>query len=268
MPLEPIPLERREHEATYAALFSGALLRPDRETPSLVTGPAGKGATKRYNVYRNNVTVSLIEALADIYPAVRRITGEEFFRAMARFHLRETPPRSPLLFEYGREFPAFITRYEYAQDMPWLADVARIERAWLDAYHAADAEPLSPSALAPVPAERTCDLTFTPHPATRIVRSRFAAVTIFAANRSPDPFDRIDAAEPEDGLITRPGLEVVVRHLPAGGADLLSALIAGEALGVATDKALRACPFFDIGAAIASMIEAGAFASLRIGDVQ
>ena len=69
---------------------------------------------------------------------MQRITGVEFFRAMARFHIRETPPASPLLFEYGRDFPAFIERYEYAQGMPWLADVARIERAWLDAYHAAD----------------------------------------------------------------------------------------------------------------------------------
>jgi hypothetical protein len=197
MPLESIPLERSEPQASYAALFSGALTRPDQETPSLVAGPRGKGAIKRYNVYRNNVTVSLIEALAAIYPAVRRITGEEFFRAMARFHLRETPPSSPLLFEYGREFPAFIARYEYAQDLPWLADVARIERAWLGAYHAADVEPMSPSALAAVPAGRPGDLMFTPHPATRIVRSRFAAVTIFAANRSPDPFDRINGGEPE-----------------------------------------------------------------------
>src|SRR5271156_1592062 len=154
MPLEPIPLEPRRPQDSYTAMFSSALLRPERETPSLIAGPKGKGVVKRYNVYRNNVTVSLIEALAATFPAVRRITGEEFFRAMARFHIRETPPNSPLLFEYGRDFPPFVAGYEYAQDMPWLADVARIERAWLDAYHAADAEPLSPSALAAVPAER------------------------------------------------------------------------------------------------------------------
>ena len=129
--------------AAYSAVFSAALLEPDRETPALVSGPAGKAAAKRYNVYRNNVTVSLIDALAAVYPAVQRITGVEFFRAMARFHIRETPPTSPLLFEYGRDFPAFIERYEYAQGMPWLADTARIERAWLDAYHAADAAPLT-----------------------------------------------------------------------------------------------------------------------------
>ena len=190
----------------YSAVFSAALLKPDRETPALVSGPAGKAAAKRYNVYRNNVTVSLIDTLAGVYPAVQRITGVEFFRAMARFHIRETPPTSPLLFEYGRDFPAFIERYEYAQGMPWLADTARIERAWLDAYHEADAAPLTASDLASFPPERLADLVFAPHPATRLVRSRFAAVTIFAANRVPAPVEEIDASQAEDTLITRPGI--------------------------------------------------------------
>ena len=157
---------------------------------------------------------------------------------MARFHVRATPPTSPLLFEYGRDFPDFIERYEYARSMPWLADVARIERAWLDAYHAADAEPLAPQALASIPPERLADTVLTPHPATRIVRSRFPAVTIFAANRSDGPVGRIEATEPEDALVTRPGLEVVVRRLPPGGAVFLTRLIAGEPLGAAAAAAL------------------------------
>ena len=81
---------------------------PIARRPPIVAGPNGKAAVKRYNVYRNNVTVSLIDALAAVYPAVQRITGVDFFRAMARFHVRATPPTSPLLFEYGRDFPAFI----------------------------------------------------------------------------------------------------------------------------------------------------------------
>ena len=113
-------------KSSYGAAFSGALIDPERATPNCVAGRNGKTATKRYNVYRNNVTVGLIEALASIYPAVQRITGAEFFRAMARFHVRANPPRSPLLFEYGRDFPGFIERYEYARSLPWLADVARI----------------------------------------------------------------------------------------------------------------------------------------------
>jgi hypothetical protein len=252
--------------SSYAAAFAAALIDPECETPAILAGPSGKAAIRRYSVYRNNVTSSLIEALAAIYPAVQRITGVEFFRAMARFHIRATPPTSPLLFEYGRDFPAFIETYEYAGAMPWLADVARVERAWLDAYHAADAEPLSAEALSSVPPERLAELVFVVHPSTRIVCSRFSVVTIFAANRGGAPVDRIDASVPEDALITRPDLDVVVRHLPPGGAMFLKDLIAGRSLGIAAASALDSSPAFDIAAGIAGMIEAGAFTAATLEE--
>jgi len=258
------PLE--EELSSYADRFAAALIDPARATPSFVSGPDGKSAIRRYNVYRNNVTVSLINALAAVYPAVQRITGVEFFRAMARFHVRASPPTSPLLFDYGRDFPAFIETYEYARDMPWLADVARIERAWLNAYHAADAAPLSGDALALVPSERLADVVFTAHPATEVVRSPFAAVTIFAANRGEEMPGRIDAGTPEDALITRPEMDVVVRHLPEGGAVFLTSLMSGQTLGVAAASALRSSASFDIAANIAGMIEAGAFISINFGE--
>lgn len=259
MPPEPV---------SFAAAFAPALLDPMRAAPPVVTGPTGRAAGKRYDVYRNNVTVSLIDALAAIYPAVQRITGTDFFRAMARFHVRESPPTSPLLFEYGRGFPDFIAQYEHAQIMPWLADVARIERAWLDAYHAHDAAPLAPAQLAAIAPERLGDLVFTPHPATRIVRSQFSAVTIFAANRDTSPVGRIDASTPEDALITRAEFDVVVRHLPPGGAVFATSLMSGRPLGEATAIALDAAADFDIATNIAGLIEAGAFTSIAFGDAR
>jgi hypothetical protein len=169
-----------------------------------------------------------------------------------------------LLFEYGREFPVFIERYEHACSMPWLADVARIERAWLDAYHAADAEPLSPAALAAIPQDQLGHIVLVPHPATRITRSRYSALTIFSANRTSDPVPRIDAREPEDALVTRPALDVVVRRLPPGGAVFLNHLIAGEPLAIAASAALdEHGAAFDLAANIAGMIEAGAFVDAR-----
>ncbi len=251
---------------SFAAAFFSGLLDPQSETPAAVTGPNKKAAVRRYNVYRNNVTVSLIDALAAIFPATQRITGVEFFRAMARFHVRATPPTSPLLFEYGRDFPGFIERYEYAQSVPWLADVARIERAWLDAYHAADMETLEPRALASTPPERLSDVRFVPHPAVRIVCSEFPAVSIFAANRSEGPMDPIEAVAAEDALITRPGLEVVIRHLPPAGAIFLARLVSGETLGQAAAAAFEASTSFDLPANIAGMIEAGAFMEIDSGD--
>ncbi|MCK3776929.1 DNA-binding domain-containing protein [Ensifer sesbaniae] len=257
-----VPLEGSEN---YAAEFVPPLLDPERETPALVSGPDGKAAMKRFNVYRNNVTVSLIEALAATFPATARITGEAFFRAMARFHVRETAPTSPLLFEYGRDFPDFIARYDHARSMPWLADVARIERAWLDAYHAADAPALTPETLASVPPDRLGDVVFEAHPATRLVRSDYPAVTIFAANRASDPVGRIQTSAPESALITRPDLEVAVRHLTPGADILLDRLLSGVPLAAAATEAASHCPTLDLATVIATALDAGAFAALHQG---
>ena len=253
----------------YAGQFSAALLAPESTVPTLVTGPRGKRAGGRYNVYRNNVTVSLIDALASIFPAVERITGSDFFRAMARFHVRETPPTSPLLFEYGRAFPDFIDRYDYAADMPWLSDVARMERLWLDSYHAADAAALQAETLSNVPPEKLGALVFTPHPAARLISSAHPVVTIFAANRSAGPVGRVEN-RPEDGLITRFDDEVTVRLLPLGDFVFLEALLGGKSLATAADAALSAEPAFDLSGAIGGMIAAGAFshAETEISDVE
>jgi hypothetical protein len=255
----------RENLPAFAERFASALIDPTHPTPVGVTGPRGKGAVKRYNVYRNNVTVSLIDALEAIYPAVQRITGADFFRAMARFHVRATPPTSPLLFEYGRDFPAFIQSYEYAQDLPWLADVARIERAWLDAYHAADLPPLPPGALAEVSADRVGEVTLTAHPATRVVRSDYPAVAIFAMNRTDRHVTSLRSSAAEDALVTRPRLEIEVRLLPPGNATFLGRLIDGDTLAVAADAAFAETSSFDLPASLAGMIEAGVFTALRIG---
>jgi malonyl CoA-acyl carrier protein transacylase len=67
-------------------------------------------------------------------------------------------------------------------------------------------------------------------------------------------------------LITRPHLDVAVRHLPPGGAAFLTSLIAGHTLGEAAASALADFLSFDIASGIAGMIEAGAFVAVAIGD--
>lgn len=261
------PAERRDQPpacgSSSSGAFASALLKPDLPVPQAVAGPNGKAARKRFNVYRNNVVVSLIDALAAVFPATQRITGVDFFRTMARFHVRATPPSSPLLFEYGSDFPDFIDSCEYARPMPWLSDVARIERAWLDAFHAADAQPLAPDALASIAAQRLAGIVFMPHPATRIMRSRFPAASIFAANQRDGPVARVGDIGPEDALVTRPDLDVVVRRLPPGGAVFLLSLLSGETLGEAAAAAFSDSPGFDLSANIAGMIEAGAFTAIN-----
>ena len=259
-------MESENRSSRYAAAFAPGLMDPAIAAPEDLVAAPGKRVVKRYNVYRNNVTVSLIDALAAIYPAIQRITGVDFFRAMARFHVRATPPASPLLFEYGRDFPAFIESYEYARDMPWLADTARIERAWLDAYHAADLPVLATEALGNIEPASLAGLRFRPHPAAQIVRSAYPAVAIFAMNRTEGPVSPLRSNEPEDALVTRPEQEVIVSRLPQGGATFLISLLAGASLGEAVTTAFEDAPSFDLQANLARMISAGVFSAVQHGD--
>ncbi|MEX3980916.1 putative DNA-binding domain-containing protein [Paraburkholderia sp. EG287A] len=258
-------MKPEQSTSDYATAFAPGLTNPDLAAPNGVVAAHGKGVVKRYNVYRNNVTVSLIDALAAIYPAVQRITGVEFFRAMARCHVRAAPPASPLLFEYGRDFPSFIESWAYARDMPWLADTARIERAWLDAYHARDAAPLAADAFAGIDANSLAQLRFVPHPAARIVRSRYPAVAIFAMNRTPGPVTALHSSDVEDALVTRPDYDVIVSRLPVGGAAFLLALLEGMPLGAAAQAAFEESDAFDLPASLAAMISAGVFAAVQPG---
>lgn len=241
--------------------FAEALFAPEMPSPQGLTGRGGTNPTRRFAVYRNNVTVSLVDALASIFPTVQNLVGEDFFRAMARLYVTAYPPTSPLLFTYGETFPAFLETFPPAADLPFLADVARVERLWLDAFHSADAAPLDPAALAHVPPEELATVRFQPHPATRIARLNHAAGTISSNDRAGLSLEGVNPMSPESVLVTRPAFEVGIEILPAGGATFLETLLTDGTLGEAFVAAEPEGA--DIPALLGLTLTSGAFASIR-----
>ena len=167
------------------------------------------------------------------FPVVERIVGEEFFMAMARTYALAEPPRSPVLMDYGTGFADFIAGFAPAAELPYLPDVARIERAWREAYHAADALPLAAEDLAVLRPDELATLVLKLHPSLRLLRSPFPAQTIWKMNASDGEIRPVDMSLAEDTLIVRPDAEVEVRVVPPGGAAFVAALMDGAALGEA-----------------------------------
>jgi hypothetical protein len=128
--------------------FVAALLDRGRAIPGDLRSPSGSPAGRRFDVYRNNVFVGLIEALERRYPVCMTLVGEDFFRAMARVYVELSPPRSPVLLTYGNDFAEFVETFPPAASLPYLADVVRLENARVAAFHARDAVPLSTEAMA------------------------------------------------------------------------------------------------------------------------
>ncbi len=231
--------------------FAAALLNPDTPVPHGLVGPDREPSKGRFAVYRNNVVAGLVEALKAAFPAVCRVVGDEFFAAMARIYVALEPPRSPIMLDYGATFPDFIGMFEPAERVPYLADVARIERAWAEAYHAAEGSPIEPARLATIDSRSLPRVSFTLHPSVRLVRSSFPAVQIWLMNIDggvPAALDIFGGGE--NALVIRPVAEVEVRRVPAGAATFILSLAAGETVADATTLALDENPRFDLAGAL------------------
>jgi len=240
--------------------FAAALLDPNLPLPPGLVGPDGNPSPRRFAIYRNNVVVGLTEVLKASFPAVCRIVGEEFFRAMTRTYIVLEQPASPILLDYGVGFASFISGFEPIASLPYLTDVAQIERAWTEAYNAREMASLGPETLADIPNDQIADMRFAIHPSVRIVRSRFPALTIWrmnVANGLPGPVD-LDSGG-EDALVLRPATDVEVRIMPPGGAKFLTTLASGKTLAEAASVAMKDSVLFDIVDNIAALIGAGVF---------
>jgi hypothetical protein len=121
--------------------FRHALDDPQAATPQLLASIRGDHPAARIAVYRNNARGALASTLRAAFPAVERLLGEDYFGAVSEEYMRQHPPCSPVLNEYGGEFAAFIDGFSPLHGFPYLGDLARLEWARRAAFHAADASP-------------------------------------------------------------------------------------------------------------------------------
>lgn len=240
--------------------FTAALIDPSRPVPPGLVSPRGLPDAKRFAVYRNNVHVSLVGALAARFPVTRQVVGEEFFSGMARLYVGEHKPKTPVLLHYGESFPDFIAGFPPAAGIPYLGDLARLEAAWTQSYNAAEATTLTPSALGRIAPERLGDLPLKVAPSTRLVSSPWPIGSIWSAHQH-SPFVVPVQSGAEAVLLTRPDAEVRLTIVPPEAAAFLAGLAATSTLGAAVEAVLSSFPLFDPGATLIGLAGLGAFAS-------
>lgn len=234
---------------TGQAGFAAALLDPGLPVPAGLCGPGGAPVGRRFDVYRNTVAGGLTRALEAGFPAVRALVGAEFFAAMAGVFLRAHPPRDRVLMLYGADFPGFLAGFGPVAHLGYLADVARLEQALRESYHAADHVPARLEGVAP---ERLLKMRLRLAPSVRLVRSGWPVAQVRAAALGQGPAPEMRA---EDVVVLRLGFDPEVRVLPPGGGAFLAALGKGARLEAAIDAGGAG---FDAGAALGMVLAAGA----------
>jgi hypothetical protein len=261
------PTDFCSQQTDVAGGWAAALLDPAQPCPPGLKVWNASDPTLRLAVYRNNVLASLVDGLAASFAVVQALVGDAFFRAMAAVFVRAAPPRSPVLAEYGDGFADFIARFEPASGLPYLPDIARLEFACIQAFHAADAPVLTAADAASVlgHAERTGEMRLVCHPAVRLVRSAHPVVALWAAHQDDTAIalGDIDLDQAESALVLRPALTVHVIGLTPGAAAFACALWCQADLASAAAEGAQADPGFDLSTSLRLLLLHGALTAVR-----
>jgi len=137
--------------------------------------------------------------------------------------------------ELGMKFEELLrqsTRTKTVLEQEGRAD----EWAWLQAYHAADAEPIAAGKLAEIDEEDLDTLRFETHPSLWLIESEWPVISIWLAHQGDEMPDLSALPEgPQHGLIVRPYVDVQVQIISASASRLIDHLADDQPLGAAFD---------------------------------
>jgi len=154
------------------------------EGEGLVRGDQRLSAIERVNIYADAYFYRLLDCLYEEFPATFAVVGSDNFAALVRDYLLACPPTEPSIFYAGRYLDSFLRNHPLAKRWPFISELARLERAILDVFHAADTSTLSDEAMRAIPSEQWPAIKFETHPAVEILRNEWRVADVLCAVES------------------------------------------------------------------------------------
>ena len=192
----------------------------------------GAPGEERLAVYAEGYVVRIREALAETYEAVLHVLGRETFAELAVGYARRHPSREYDLGLAGRHLPEFLAEHPLTRELPFLPDLARLEWAAMEAFHAFEQPPLSTAELAGLPAEGLERAHFLFQPSVRLASFGWPVVEIWEQRKRPREEVSVElAGRPQRVLIFQQGGQVHCELLEPAQHELLAALLEGRPLG-------------------------------------
>lgn len=246
------------HDAFDAALNG----HPTALDPWLVGGQAAQAGLA---VYRNTVAKARADTLASLFPSVERLVGTEWFREAALAFAAAEPPGLPVMDDYGEGFPGWLAVFRPARSMPFLAPVARLDRAWSLAHRAADAPVLEGAHVRDLVPRSLFAAHALLHPSVQLFWFDWTVPSIWLANREDAEPDQtlVWQDTPEGLVILRPAMTVIHERLSRPEWAFLNACRRGATLGGAAADTLKADHRADLSQIFARLLNAGVFNRLE-----
>ncbi len=222
--------EMHEMQASFLDDLTGRRPRTSGERAVAFRRPRRGSVSERWHVYTHGYVARLVEVLGLEYAAIRRILGEKAFEALVERYLGVFPPRSFDLSRAGDRLPGFLEFDRQTVDLPFLPDLARLERTLSAAFVAADGEPVRWDDLRVRTPEEILAIRFGLLPGTALVRSSWPLDELWACRFEEDD-DAVSvslAGPPAAVLVFRRDGRVRVERVGEMEAALVEAASCGD----------------------------------------
>lgn len=190
-----------------------------------IKGGSRLSSAEAVAVYHDGYSARMSEALGETFEACWRVLGDEEFLDACKKYCRSVPSKSHNLSDYGESFPSFLLN-RFQAHAPFIGDLARLEWAYKDLFHARPHTPLTAEQLS-VAVKPNSVLLF--GHAVLSLSFSFSVVDIWRRDRSDaTPLNRSDWEGPQCALLYKSGgAHVFSRVLAAPEASVISALLNG-----------------------------------------
>jgi len=207
------------------------MLEKDPSIHSEVVSTNGVSSEIRLGVYGNGYGYRLIDALAENYPAVHTLMGDESFYEITYAYMTAYPSKHFSLRYFGSELESFLA--DHMPGTPIFAEMARFEWALRNSFDAQNQQTLSMDALQTVPNNRWSDLKFGFHASVSRLDLEWNTPQLWSAiDSGSEPIPPEQLAYPIGWLIWRKDLLNYYRSLEVDEAWALDAALQGENFGV------------------------------------
>ena len=185
------------------------LTDPGRRFDDWLCVPNPARTAERLRVYAGGYPARVRDALAESYPAVEHLAGNEAFDALAHRYAASVPLACYNLNDAGAHLAAFLRTDALAAQLPFLPDLAELEWCVARAFHAAERAALDPRSLG-WSMDQWAGAVLHFQPAVAVVSSAWPILDLWAARETPRESIAVDLRDRADHVVVR-RVELVVR---------------------------------------------------------
>jgi hypothetical protein len=193
---------------------------------AIVLGDDRLSAEARVDIYANMYFYRIRDALKEDFPATLAVLGDDHFHNLITGYLLEYPPTEPSISDCGRHLADHLRDHPLLEVAPFVADLAKLERACVEVFHGRDAAALEPDTLRTVAPSDWPAMKLSVHPSAQILALEWRVSELLRAIEEERPWKPAEQGAVKV-LVWRRNARVFHRHLEPVEADALEAASSG-----------------------------------------